>query len=267
MRTTVARDGSMSASSFPDTKMGVSEYAPNETKELWQRHGLSSTDRYLNIDLVSISALIEYAAETYPGQIAFFYPVSSEIHTSYETLSWDQFHRMINKVAAEYSHVLRTIIIKAIEEVVQPTVALLGHGSTIEYYTTQMALQKLNVRVLLLADKNSPEQKRVLVERCGVKALIVENDTFSLDDCPIMRLYMPQDCLRYADTTDSTLPNLIYEDGQDPWERPAFVIHSSGSTGPQKPIIHTNRSLMTMARIYRLFPDFHIDNWFLMFPL
>lgn len=58
-----------------------------------------------------------------------------------------------------------------------------------------------------------------------------------------------------------------FQDFGDIWERHTFIIHSSGSTGMPKPIVHTNRSLMLIARMYRLFQEFNIENWFLLFPL
>lgn len=64
----------------------------------------------------------------------------------------------------------------------------------------------------------------------------------------------------------ASLP-LAFLDGEDPWECHTFIVHSSGSTGLPKPITHTNRSMMMIAQMHRLFPDFHIENWFLLSPL
>ncbi|KAL8745874.1 MAG: hypothetical protein Q9184_007823 [Pyrenodesmia sp. 2 TL-2023] len=67
--------------------------------------------------------------------------------------------------------------------------------------------------------------------------------------------------------TSSISTTLRFEDKLDPWTRPSIIIHSSGSTGMPKPIIHTNRSLLLIARMYRLFPTYHIQNWYLLFIL
>lgn len=47
--------------------------------------------------------------------------------------------------------------------------------------------------------------------------------------------------------------------------RPSIVVHSSGSTGVPRPIIQ--RSLLLIARTYRLLLSYHIQNWYLLFAL
>lgn len=173
---------------------------------------------------------------------------------------------MTDEIAARYSSIPHQELVEANRSRKQPTVALLGHGSTMEYYFTQMALQKLNIRTLLLAENNSPEAMRTLLERCGVLALILEFG-LSLEIDNLRQVSMLEGCLQHTASTHEEQRILCFDDGQDAWERQAFMIHSSGSTGPQKPIVRTDRSILTISRMYRLFPDFHIENWFLLFPL
>ncbi|KAK4966444.1 hypothetical protein LTR42_011609 [Elasticomyces elasticus] len=53
----------------------------------------------------------------------------------------------------------------------------------------------------------------------------------------------------------------------DPWNSHSLIIHSSGTTGLPKPIFHSHRSMMLIARMYRVLPEFAINNWYLLFPL
>ena len=251
-----------------EPQVKVSENAPQETKRLWQLHSLTSSDRFPDPKLDSLSALVEYAAMTYCDQPAFYFPSTGEIDTKYESIDWKQFHRVTTVLAAKYGESMHNVLVEANKNKIQPTVALLGHGKTIQYFATQIALQKLNVEVLLLAENNSPEAMQSLLERCKASVLMVEenfNVPFPVYD--LLLLKMVHDCLNFTDVfaDDTTFPR--FEDDGDPWERPTFVIHSSGSTGPQKPIVHTNRSILTIARMYRVFPNFHIENWFLLLPL
>lgn len=251
-----------------DSKNTVSEGAPPDTKELWQRHDAVSSDKYPDPKLNSLSALIEYAAQRYSSGTAFYFPLTKELDTKFDSVSWDQFHRITNTIAVQYAKIIQKLLAEANETKMQPTVALLGHGDTIQYYITQMALHKLNLRVLLLAQNNYASAMRSLLQRCKVSVLFVEEGSevpFLAKD--VLHVDMIMNSLNFRDTPISDEKISRFEDDQDPWERPTFIIHSSGSTGPQKPIAHTNRSILTASRMYRLYPNFHIHCWLLQFPL
>lgn len=247
-----------------DPQSSVSEHASQKTKELWQLHGLADSDRFPDPKLDSLSALVCYAAKTYRNQPAFYFPSTEELDPKYECISWEQFHRMTDAVAAKYSTMIHDVLAEAKKSKVQPTIAQLGHATTIQYFATQIALQKLNIRTLFLAPTNSAEAMQSLLKRCQVSVLIVEeNFTVPFPVRDILHLNMVQNCLDFIDASTDDMTISRFEDERGAWERPTFILHSSGSTGPQKPIVHTNRSLLTIARMYRPFPDFHIENWFL----
>ena len=257
-------------SNCADPSVGVSESGPAETKRLWILHGHPQSQVYVNPELRSLTALVEYNAITFAQTTAYVYPISRET-TSYELITWSRFHAITTLLAAQYGQILRTEILEAMVSQKQPTIALLGRGMTFEYYATQIALLKLNVRVLLLADGNPAPVIHGLLSRCGAVATVVDAKHAKFDPSGARKVLMLEKSLNSNDlqeqVTSDVLRSLRYEDGADPWERHTFVLHSSGSTGLPKPIIHTNRSLILNTKTYRMFYTFHIDNWFLLFPL
>lgn len=199
--------------------------------------------------------------------MAFLYPERIEGSHEYISITWGEFDRWTAVLAGYYSRKLEAVIKEANQIQKQPTVALLGGGFTFEYFATQMALQKLNIRVLLVAPQTSSSAIQHLVNVTEVKATITDKahvDLECLREMPIIPLV--EEVGEIQGEFDSAL-TLTYVDQSDAWERHTFIIHSSGSTGVPKPITHTNRSLMMIAKMYRLFPEFHIENWFLLFPL
>lgn len=135
-----------------------------------------------------------------------------------------------------------------------------------EYYITQMALQKLNIRTLLLGEWTSPEAMCSLVQICSALALIIESGLSSHTQ-DLRQIPMIEDPFSRAQNPSQRQETLRFDDGQDQWERQVFIVHSSGSTGPPKPIIHTNRSILTISKRHRLFLDLLVRNCLLMVPL
>ena len=253
-----------------DPSLRVSEYASEKTKSLWALHGYPYSNRYSDPKLVSVGALIERNANVYQGETAFLYP-TSQADDSYKRLTWDQFHITTDTLARRYGNTLRSEILRGRETRTQPVVALLGGGTTIEYFATQIALLKLNLCMLLLADKNSTEATHNLLSKCNAVTVIVDVRNAAVDTHGVRKISMVEDAVKLgvseAGFEDEGIEQLRFEDGNDQWERRSFILHSSGSTGLPKPITHTNRSMMLSARMYRLYPDFHVENWFLLFPL
>lgn len=243
-----------------------SEKASNQTKELWWLHGHPHSKRYSDPKLVSLAALVRHDGEMYKGRNAFLYPASAESGCSYNSMTWDQFDQITERIAVIYGKLLKEELDEANSSRQQPTIALLGRGINLEYFCTQIALQKLGVRVLLLAESNALSALHHLLATCNALAVITDSRNSDADTNGIKKLdlvdYFPRDQVERAQ-----VERLRFQDFGDVWERHAFIIHSSGSTGMPKPIIHTNRSLMLIARMYRLFQEFDIDNWFLLFPL
>ncbi|KAL8950185.1 MAG: hypothetical protein Q9222_003763 [Ikaeria aurantiellina] len=247
-------------------KAFVSDNASESTRRLWFSHGHPYSDHYSNRSLNSVQALVRYAAITYQQQPAFFYPTSEDNDSSYKSISWEKFDRLTDCVASVYCKKLLAEILAASRTKVQPTVALLGKGTDIEFYITLVALQKLAVKVLLPSPALSRDVIQELIDQCKAKVLFVDSDHSKIPLAIPRRVQMIE--TPFAIRTPMNAPEIYpFDDELDPWDRPSIIIHSSGSTGTPKPIIHTNRSLLLIARMYRLFPSYHIQNWYLLFTL
>ncbi|KAL3427577.1 male sterility protein [Phlyctema vagabunda] len=255
-----------------DPTVVPSRNAPRRVKELWNLHGGPHSKRYSNPKLVSLAALVRHNASFYQGQKAFLYPTSSDPQTSYHAMTWDDFDRVTESIATIYGRDLEDELRRANLTQTQPTVALIGRGITLEYFCTELALQKLGIRVLLLAESNALDALHHLLETCNACAVITDQRNAKADTNGLRKLRMVE---RLPDTETFSQVHLDYlevekikfQDFGDTWERHSFIIHSSGSTGMPKPIVHTNRSMMQIARVYRLFQEFTVENWFLLFPL
>ncbi|CAO1597195.1 MAG: hypothetical protein LQ349_000119 [Xanthoria aureola] len=248
-----------------DPKVHVSSDAPEATKKLWSLHGHPSSDRYSDPCLNSIGALVAYAAAAYNRETAFVYQASEEAD-SWKTTTWEDFHGVTELIGLIYSEKLRDELTSANSTKIQPTVALLGRGTGIEFYVTIVALQKLNIRVLLVSSALSTETTQMLYDRCGALAVIVDEEYSATPLSVARKIRLIENPFDLSRSTTAISANR-YDDGLDPWNRPSIIVHSSGSTGVPKPIVHTNGSLLLMARTYRLLPSYHIQNWYLLFAL
>ena len=250
-----------------DPSVVPSDNASRRTKELWWLHGHPHSKRYSNPKLVSLAALVRHNGLVYKGRKAFLYPASTEATAPYNSMTWDELNSVTETIALSYAYQLRTELDEANITRKQPTIALLGGGKTLEYFCTQLALQKLGVRVLLLAESNAPNALHNLLVSCNTLAVITDSKNARTDTMGIRKVDMIDGFPQSSDSIYADLDAVKYQDFGDVWERHTFIIHSSGSTGMPKPIIHTNRSMMLIARMYRLFQEFDVENWFLLFPL
>lgn len=222
--------------------------------------------RFSNPNLTSIAALVKHNAATQPSQAAFIYPVGS----SFNVLDWAQLNHLCCKASVYYSARFQTEIEIANETGRQPTVALLGTGNSIDYLITQIALNCLHIRALLLSNKNAPATRDHLLRVCEAVAIIADDaNAASLRgeaECllPVTKL-IGLDDLQVG--SEKTQEDWIAFETNDVWNLQSMIIHSSGSTGVPKPIVHTNRSLCQIARMYRLLPEYFVENWYLCFPL
>jgi acyl-CoA synthetase (AMP-forming)/AMP-acid ligase II len=250
-----------------DSSVVVSSDTSRRNNELWWLHGHPHSQRYSDPKLVSLAALVRHDGVVYKGQIAFLYPLSAVPSTPYGTMTWDQFDQVTESLAFAYSRQLRNELDEANINQKQPTIALLGQGTTLLYFCTQLALQKLGVRVLLLAESNANSALHHLLETCCAIAVITDLKNVRTNTNGVRKLAMIEEFPKGPQTTSAEVDAVKFQDFGDVWERHSFIIHSSGSTGMPKPIIHTNRSMMMIARMYRLFQSFEVENWFLLFPL
>jgi acyl-CoA synthetase (AMP-forming)/AMP-acid ligase II len=241
--------------------------ASEGNKRLWFLHGHPHSRRYANPKLVSLAALVRHDGQVYKGRDAFLYPQSAESETQYKSMTWDDFDLVTETIASLYAEQLRNELEEANKLQKQPTIALLGGGRVLEYFCTQLALQKLGVRVLLLAESNAPRALRYLLETCNAVVVITDSKNSAVDTMGIRKLDMIDWLPRNPDLAFAKVDTVKFQGSGDIWDRHSFILHSSGSTGMPKPVVHTNRSMMLIARMYRLFQTFEVQNWFLLFPL
>lgn len=183
----------------------------------------------------------------------------------FEKITWRQFDALTNLSAGHYAETFGDIVQAGNPTSSQPTIALLGTGNTFEYWVTQIGLCKLGIRLLLLSDKNADIARNHLLEVCDAKGIVVEQKYWdSIQGSGIKVATMVK--LDDLQTSEPSSDLLVFA-SDDVWNQHSMIIHSSGSTGLPKPIIHTNRSLMLIARMYRLFQSFVVENWYLCFPL
>lgn len=244
-----------------------SDDASKRTKEFWWLHGHPHSKQYSNPKLVSLAALVRHDGHVYKGRKAFLYPASAEATTPYNCMTWDGFDSVTDTISLAYATQLQRELGEANDAQRQPKIALLGGGMTLEYFCTQLALQKLGVRVLLLAESNALNALHYLLESCNALAVITDSKNSKTDTMGLRKLDLIETLPKSAPLVYADLDAVKFRDFGDVWERQTFIMHSSGSTGMPKPIIHTNRSMMLIARMYRLFQQFEIENWFLLFPL
>ncbi|TIA66942.1 male sterility protein [Aureobasidium pullulans] len=230
-------------------------------QELWTRHGDPQSDRYTNPDLISLPSLVRYNALTYPAQIAYLVPKAD----NFDRITWQDFDVLTDLCSAHYAEAFSHEISTSNATSSQPTIALLGTGNTFEYWVTQIGLCKLGVRLLLLSDKNADVARDHLLQVCNATGIVIEQRLAkSWSNSGFTTVTIPSMSHLRASKPSSTYAGF---ESVDVWNQHAMIIHSSGSTGLPKPIIHTNRSLMLIARMYRLFQSFNIENWYNCFPL
>ncbi|KAK2729501.1 ochratoxin a non-ribosomal peptide synthetase [Colletotrichum kahawae] len=235
-------------------------------RELWYMHGDPHSTKFSDPNLTSIAKLVEHNAATQPSQPAFIYPVKD----TFSVLDWSQLHRLCRQAAAHYSRRFRKELETSNERRQQPTIALLGTGNAIDYLITQISLNYLHVRSLLLSNKNAPDNRDYLLRVCDAVAVITdkanEASLFGDTGCgsPVVELITLAELQQSGEVISEDFH--VFETS-DEWNLQSMIIHSSGSTGVPKPIIHTNRSLCQIARIYRRLPEYFIENWYLCFPL
>ncbi|KAF1344851.1 male sterility protein [Delphinella strobiligena] len=238
--------------------------SPNATirlKKLWAQHGSIESSRYQNPELTSLSSLVKYNVQTRPSDLAYLVPRGD----TFASITWQQFDHLTEYAAAHYSRAFQSQIETGTSSGTQPTIALLGTGNTFRYWVSQIALLKLGVRLLLLSDKNADVARDHLLESCSAVGIVVEHNYV----VSVQHLQMPVVPFVPVSLVWVFKPVTVVArfESEDVWNQQAMIIHSSGSTGLPKPIIHTNRSMMLIARMYRLFQSFIVENWYLCFPL
>lgn len=195
--------------------------------------------------------------------------------TAYRKVTYFELDRLVSKVAAHYAEIFVQEFASANENGAQLTIAMVGVGITFDYFITIMALLRLHVRVLLLSNKNAKVAHEHLLDQCNAIGCIADTanlhavgtkdeNGFHQEIVPLVSIDDP--VLDKVDIDSIDIRDLGYQ-SDDEWNLHSVIIHSSGTTGMPKPIVHTNRSITLIARHHRLFRDFYIENFQICAPL
>ncbi|KAK4892896.1 hypothetical protein LTR27_008624 [Elasticomyces elasticus] len=230
-------------------------------KELWYEHGHPWSEKYDDPTLTTVTSLLGHNVRTRPDDIGFLRPEG----TSFVPVSWREFEKVVHTLALSYSQLFRTQIDTGNAIGHQPTIALLGSGHTYEYFATQLALLHLGLRVLLLSPSNADVARDHLLTTCNAVGVVVEAEL----EAGLQQIHLPVIAMLPLPSPLDGIPvyDILGFEPSDPWNSHSLIIHSSGTTGFPKPIYHSHRSMMLIARMYRLLPEFEINNWYLLFPL
>jgi acyl-coenzyme A synthetase/AMP-(fatty) acid ligase len=192
----------------------------------------------------------------------------------FRKVSFQDLDQLVTKASLWYSRIFSMEITQANEKGVQPTIAMIGVGISFDYYITMLALLRLHIRILLLSNKNPLVAHQHLLGKCDALGCIVDEanadiigqeEGFLQKPVPLVSI----DGLQKESSTDHgniDVDNLGFK-VDDEWKLPSVIIHSSGTTGMPKPIVHTNGSVCIIARHYRLYRDFYIENFQMCAPL
>ncbi|KAK5685624.1 putative NRPS-like protein biosynthetic cluster [Elasticomyces elasticus] len=230
-------------------------------RELWYEHGHPWSEKYEDPTLTTVTSLLGYNARTRPDDIGFLHPEG----TSFIPVSWRDVETIVHTLAFSYSQLFRTQIDAGNATEHQPTIALLGSGHTYGYFVTQLALLHLGLRVLLLSPSNADVARDHLLTTCDAVGVVVQAEL----EAGLQQIHLPVIAMLPLPSPLDGIPvhDILGFEFSDPWNSHSLIIHSSGTTGFPKPIYHSHRSMMLIARMYRLLPEFEINNWYLLFPL
>ncbi|RMY56009.1 hypothetical protein D0865_03872 [Hortaea werneckii] len=215
--------------------------ADKRLKALWYEHGHPYSDKFADSSLTSLPSLLEYNAKTRGNEICFLYPEEN----TFRKVSWIEFNDLVRGLAASYADIFHAQVVAGIANAKQPTVALLGVGHTFQYFATQLALVRLGLRVLLLSPSNATAARDHLLDACDVVGIVAEEQLLQIVqdlDKPVAKLLSRPTAESFTEGKD-----VLAFVPADSWNSHSFVIHSSGTTGLPKPIIHTHRSMMLIA--------------------
>ncbi|KAK8169260.1 male sterility protein [Phyllosticta citrichinensis] len=230
-----------------DPSILPAEDAPERVKKFWNLHGHLHSKEFANPELTSIASLVKHNSQTQLTNPAFLFPTTTT-NDPFQIVTWHEFYGLVCSAVRIYAQILAAQIQDANRTHKQPTIALLGIGNTIDYLIAQIALN----------------QVRHLLGVCEAMGIITDKENYAILDAQLVSLAELESSKEKEDHDESKVDGF---EAQDVWNLQSMVLHSSGSTGMPKPIIHTNCSLCLIARMYRLFPTFVVDNWYLCFPL
>lgn len=187
----------------------------------------------------TIPELMAIRAREQPSAPILGYPSSGTEYIEYTFGQLQQFSDAAANVLA------KTLPVRTSSSEKAKVVALLG-PSTVEYVIAILALSKLGFTVLFLSPRLAVPAYEHLLEVTGCQHVVVGEAMTKITD--ELKVWNP------SLTVTGFVPQPVYEEPQ-PWTPPtlnldeetnqtAWIIHSSGSTGPPKPIYQTHHAAL-----------------------
>ncbi|KAL1915820.1 uncharacterized protein VTP21DRAFT_6208 [Calcarisporiella thermophila] len=178
--------------------------------------------------------------------------------TDYSSLTYIQFDLITNREARRWASLINRGSYQ--NTPFNKPIALLAQTCP-TYLCTLFAFPKLRVPLLLLSPKNSSAAIAHLYKESGASAMIVDgellNTNLQVIDGPIYSL----EKVKLEELAQSTPENKaetapLENDEGAGWDEPAFILHSSGSTGFPKIVKLPYSALIMFSAVYHTLGDF-----------
>lgn len=111
-----------------------------------------------------------------------------------------------------YARTLREELEDANKTQRQPKIGLLGGGNSMKYFCTQLALTKLGVRVLLLAESNPTNALHHLLDNCDFSVVITDSKNAKVRMQQVHKIEMIESLPKAATTSSAELDSIRFQD-------------------------------------------------------
>lgn len=191
---------------------------------------------------LTIDALIRRCSEDTPEDVLIAYPSTGIEYVNYTARQLDIF------AFRAAQHYAQKIPQRTASSDPERVVALLG-SSTFDYFITTLALSKLGHTVLFLSTRLSMAGYKSLLETTGASHLVIEDGfkdvarTLSENITGLQTHDIADKIMYSGDPLEQARIDTRLDRQMNPTEevnKVAWIIHSSGLTGPPKPIYQTH---------------------------
>ncbi|KAI9030908.1 hypothetical protein CLU79DRAFT_785955 [Phycomyces nitens] len=204
------------------------------------------------MDVIQENSFIGYwskQSSIYADKIFARYTTGDQdAYEPYKNLSYEQVDRISTNLACEWKEALQGI--KAVGFI---------DDHSVSYLLSILAIMKLDILFIALSPRNSPSGIASILKKCDSKLIITsekyntlaDNTAKEMEGCGIIT-YEPIDIEGMSNQPlNSLYCRIIPSQSEANTEKPVIVIHSSGTTGPPKPIFISNRYLINMTLFFQ----------------
>lgn len=226
-------------------------------------------------DIFTITDRLRHRAESKPDGVYFHAPRRTSSSPSYDVITnadvWER-----TRSFARHLVTLLPPITDLSSAHHQPCIALVGKGNTLEYFLTLQAMIAVNLKVLLLSDRNAQDDNDVLLRGAaragwlvaivekGCERAIVGGDDDDGEDVRPTIIEMPSDYRAIPPTRDVGSLTPFWNDPSDAssssttpgYGRGSYVLHTSGTTGRPQPVTMTHGQALAICHAYNRSLDY-----------